>query len=473
MTLRWHVYVDWDGDGNFEADEGDRLQDLTVERGRDRMFDRGGLVPMGVGKAKLRLDNWDGRFDAWNSGSPLYPNVLPNREVWIRVQSGGVVYDVMRGTGQEVVTYGYDEPRAELPVEDGWRFLQSQDSEHAVVQNVPTGTAIATILAASGWPWGTNLDAGSDTIPYWWAHGEAARQVHELVAAEFGFAAVLADGTFRFVERHNQFGSPPQITVTQAELIREPEFSQPSEVIRNAIRVYAQPRTPGTLGDVWKLGEVLQVRPKQTETLFAELDNPAVGLITPQANTDYTAHTQPSGGIDITSDVSVSMTAYSRLVRLRITNNNEFSDAYLTLLKVRGRPLTAVRTVATADDAASQADYGPLRLEMDYPWVQSLLRARNEAEWLLSWLSTPSPAVRVVIEDRPALQFGYDLGTVLNLEMPHVGLDATFQIGGIRHQFLHPNGSAVRTTWNLEPVRLQDYWVLGTSRLGLTTRLGF
>src|SRR5690606_36027782 len=144
-----------------------------------------------------------------------------------------------------------------------------------------------------------------------------------------------------------------------------------------------------------------------------------------------------------------------------------------TLLKVRGQPLTAVRTVATADDAASQADYGPLRLEMDYPWVQSLLRARNEAEWLLSWLSTPSPAVRVVIEDRPALQFSYDLGTVLDLEMPHVGLDATFQIGKIQHQSLHPNGSAVRTTWNLEPVRVKDCCLIGTSRLCLTPKLLF
>lgn len=472
-ALAWHVYVDWDGDGNFEADEGARLLDLSVERGRERLLESGRIAPMGVGQARLVLDNHDGRYDAWNTSSPLYPNVLPLREVWVQVTDGVTTWDVMRGTGQEVVAYGYDEPRAELAVRDGWQWLQAQTVERAVSANAATGAAINAVLDVAGWPWARDVDGGSDTIPYWWAHGDAAGQVNDLSAAEFGFAYVTAGGAFAFRERHAQYGQAPGLTVTQADLLREPELGQPSELVRNRVRVTAQPRSPGGTVDVWKLGEELAIPVAGTEILNAELSEPAMNLIAPVAGTDFIVTNQPGGaGLDITHLFPLQMTAYARTIRLQIGNISKYTG-YVSLLKVRGQELTGERLNVTADDTTSQAAYGVRTLEVDYPWIQSTLRARNEAEWLLSWLAAPSPQPRVEIESRPALQFGHDLGTILNLDIGRVGLYAAFRIGKIRHEWRHPGGQAVRTRWWLEPVRLADYWVLGTSTLGQTTRLGF
>jgi len=65
---------------------------------------------------------------------------------------------------------------------------------------------------------------------------------------------------------------------------------------------------------------------------------------------------------------------------------------------------------------------------------------------------------------------GYDLGTKIYLKHDGAYLDEAYHIEGIQHQ-IRPQ--FWETTWWLSPADVWEYWILGISELGITTRLGF
>ncbi len=472
--LTWTVAVDWDGDGILEADEGPRLTGLTVDRGRQRRFGSRAWEPMRVGRLVATLDNYDGRYAAWNTSSPLYPGIVPGREALVQVSDGVTTWDVMTGTVQDVAVYGYGSPQAQLVVEDGWRWLKDQAAYTAVVENIRTGEAVGAILTAADWPWGRTLDAGNDRIPLWWAHGEAARQINDLAAFEAGFAYVAGNGDFKFISRNNVYAVDPVDTVTQDELLKDVALAQPIDSLRNVIRVLASPRVEAAEDDVWKLSTPQLVKAGATETIYAELRTPVVDAVTPVATTDYVFNSAADGsGTDLTANLSVTLTAYGQRLVL-VLNNTGGTPGYVTLLKVRAKLLEVQDALAAeVEDTTSQTDYRVVRLyEEASDYMQTWLRANNKAAWLLYQMKTPVAVPVVQFEARAERQFGHELGTVVQLDIEQVGLDKDFLIGGLRHRWLDGNGQAVRTSWYLELTEGLTYWQWDVSRWGVSTRWG-
>jgi hypothetical protein len=89
MSLTWTVNFDWTTAGTFDTSRNDaaRMVDYRLSRGR-RDFINGsgnGLEAVEPGMLQIKLDNWDGVYDPYNTSSVLYPKVEPGRFVRVKV----------------------------------------------------------------------------------------------------------------------------------------------------------------------------------------------------------------------------------------------------------------------------------------------------------------------------------------------------------------------------------------------------
>ena len=81
-NVGWRFLVKWDD--QFWTPEANRVLDLVITRGRDNMMSGDKLLePMKPGEAVFMLDNHDGRYDPFNTSSPLYNLIGPNKRLQI------------------------------------------------------------------------------------------------------------------------------------------------------------------------------------------------------------------------------------------------------------------------------------------------------------------------------------------------------------------------------------------------------
>jgi hypothetical protein len=493
-TLLWALEVDWDNDGVFTgAVETGRLQSISITRGREGLFSASGdgeakLARPQVGECRMVLDNYDRRFTPWYTSSPLYPNVLPGREVklWVRNGSGGTDYNIFRGKIDDIPPARLTDDTIQFICSDGWKLLTKQRSTVALRTNTRADVLMGDVLDDASWPstWGRSLDVAADTIPYGWVNDQSCFDaIHDMAESEMGLAYVGADGKFYYKARHTLMLDTSALTLTQSEVGKEIEIGNPWEFVRNKVSVKAYPRALAALGEIWTLDETPSIAPGQSRTIWATFrdsnytETIAQDVVSPVATTDYTMNTDSGGGgTDLTASFSVTATIFAGSAKLVVTNNGSV-DGYITLLRIRGKPLELLNVAASiSESTSSQAIYGKQQLTLELPFLQQSSVAVDLSDWLLSWLASPLPMVTVEIVNRPTIQFAYDLGTTLTFQSAYLGVDKRFRICKIRHESAGTM-QAIRTLWTLEPVdQATDYWQLGTvghSELGTHTRLAY
>jgi len=494
-NLLWALEVDWDGDGLFDGSgEHNRLKGLSITRGREGMFTSAAsgesrFARAQVGGCSLSLDNYDRRYDPWYLTSPLYPNVQPGREIRLRVQdgSGGGTYDLFRGKIDEIPnTGGRKTALTRIEASDGWRILSDRHSTVALRANTTADVLIDDVLDDIGWlaTWGQSLDVGSDVIPYGWINDQSGFDaIHDLTESEMGLTTIKANGQIYFRSRHTLLLEAAALALTEAEVGNEPEVTNPWDSVKNKVSVRAYPRQLASLGEIWRLDEIRAVQPGTAVTLWGTFRDQnynatiAQDVAAPVATTDYTMNTQADGGgTNLTGSFTVVATIFSGSIKLVLTNGSGF-EGYVTLLKVRGKALESLNVSASiSENSASQALYGTRQLTLELPFQQQTLVANDLSDWLLSWLTAPLPTVVVEIVDRPSLQFGYDLGTLITFTSAYYGISHSFRIAKIEHESME-SMQAIRTRWTLEPsAAFQAYWQLGVAgydELGTNTRLAF
>lgn len=494
-NLLWSVEVDWNGDGLFDgSNEAHRVQSISFTRGRDKLFTSGqngesGFARFQVGQAQIVLENSDRRYDPYYATSPLYPNVLPGREVRIKVRNGatGSVYSVFRGKIDSINRSGYhSDPTVTMTVVDGWQLLSDRRATVALRTNATTDQVIGDVLDDAGWlaTWGRSLDVGSDVIPYAWVNDQSCFDaIHDLAESELGLAYVAWDGKFTFLSRHTLTLTNSVFTLDQANVLNEPVVDNPWDVVKNKVSVKAFPRSLQSSGEIWRLTDVPLLVPGQAMTVWgtyrdsAYNETIAQNVIDPAATTDYTMNTQADGlGTNLTASFTVVASKFAGSVKLVVTNGGTVAG-YITLLKIRGQALALQNVSASvSESSASQAAYGVRQLTIELPYQQQAAVAVDLSDWLISWLATPLPSIQVEIENAPTLQFAYDIGTYLTFTSAFLGLNLRMRICKIRHEGKEKL-QGIKTTWTLEPVGdFVAYWQLGVAgadELGQNTRLAY
>jgi hypothetical protein len=275
----WYITVDWNNDGAYDGyNEGMRCIDLEVRKGRKIpvMSTGSGFERNEVGEVRIVLDNYDGRYDAYNTNSIYYPNVAQGRfvQIGVKVGSAGTPKPLFTGKIYDIDTTGYGTPNrtCTLTIRDGWDFLQNKKVDIAVGTTYTTGTAISAVLTAAGWPsiWGSSIATGADSMPYFWCNDKTASDaINEINESEFGIVYIAGNGQFTFIGRGSV--PSPTLSVTQSSLLKLIDVPQPSKVVRNYMTVNIYPRILQSTVLMYTLGDKPLIPANSSITIMGDL----------------------------------------------------------------------------------------------------------------------------------------------------------------------------------------------------------
>ena len=328
------------------------------------------------------------------------------------------------------------------------------------------------------------FDTGMMVTPYQWCDDESVWDEMGIVAeAQMGRIWFDKDGDLHFDDgshfikpSSNSYDDPTTSQATFA--VTSFKNLQPQvryDLIYNHIVLEYQPRYIGQQQTVFSSGETVVVRPSSSLTLGylpfnAEFRYPVYSVTTPVSGTDYVAVT--AGGIDISSDISITMTSYASYADLHITNtNSDEYTAYLVQLDLRGYPLlTEESGKYEVSDATSIATHGKRTLNIrNNPYIQSYRHAQAVGDFALARFKEPIQRIRISgVPARPWLEVGDRVTVTETL----TGTSGDWFIEGMSWQFTgkdYPMSLDLVSAGDL--FAYTNYFTIGTSTYGTNGRL--
>lgn len=479
--LAWGIEVDWDGDGAFDGvnESAYMLKAPTIKRGRRTMLRPAGqgFESIRTGQATIVLSNHDGRYDAWNTSSPLYPNVESGKDIRIRVRdlSTGTIYYRFYGIIQDIVPSGYDtDAIVTIYADDAMRVLR--DTYVTERRSYPDGTLapqniddlVTIILDAIQWParWGRIVYDTANAIRYWYANGDrsAGAELEDLALSFFGYLGVWANGNLFYVPK-NKTISPAVASISQSELLKDIGNPQPWSIRRNVVKLRYHVRKRSDNVVVWQpLEDDPAIESGETKSYFVEYTHdgyPAFleGLEQLFSFTRIQGIAEPSASYNVTT----SVTDYGIKAFVSFTNNEAF-PLYLYVGDPITNPTTGdatylrgditwtekAETISSPRDPSSVANQRVLVL--DSLWYQNKDQAFALVDNYQDFISQLHKTPIIQIENRFALQFTPDLFLTITVDIPALGINSEdFRVGGIEEEAIGETTQAVRTTFYLEP----------------------
>jgi len=444
-AILWRVMFDWNGDGIFDGDnEGGRLLDLNIERGRKTFLtpQGGGFERVRPGRATLRLDNEDRRFDPRNTSSPLYPNVKPGRKVYVSA------FDLVTEVN-EVLFIGRIDDIVPLNAPGGGEvqiecldYLAGLNDQvlslGTSTQNTTITNAMLTLLEDVRGPAGQIDTDTQPVIVLSVSKQNAGSMIHALADAGMGTYFVNRYGAGCYYARNHTY--PAATALDQAILLNDPIVSQPwNEVYNHVTAIAARPikMQPSVIYFLAGPVQLTAATPLTFEVNYSPATNAQVN--------GYTVNEDRFGtGDDLTDDTTVTASLGLDGGTVTVTCT---SDGWLTLLEIRGSAWNTVEEHKLKEDATSQATYGLRRMVLQSQFLQDPNYALSHATALLAFAKDDRESVTVQIEARPATQFGLDLMQPIALTAATLDISATYYIMGLHHQWRHGAQGVITTVW--------------------------
>lgn len=477
MAQDWKLEIDWDADGTYDATNfANRMVDCSTSRGRQFTFDSSGtgFEPMEVGSMNVTLDNDDLIFDPYNTGSSLYPNVRPGVKIRLSTKkSTDVSYEIVfTGIISNILPISGKPERVRITCVDGMRYLDEQDMQLAIQENIFIDDAIDMVLTTINWPWLKNLEGSPDVIRYFFVDQEmkASNVIRRLVNSCLGIFFIAANGTATFYER-NRIGVSVK-TIQQVNILKEIPIRQPWEVIKNSISVVGYPRAEQAESVLWSLFDKPQISAGETleiwgRFIYEQERVPALNTVAPVASSDYLVNTASDGsGTDLTGSVSVTADLFPTSVKFTIVNGSAH-HGYVTKLQIRGNPLTTTSLQAIEEDSGSISIFGKKTFELDTEFLQDTNMVTSIASLLIILFKDPKKFPIIQAQNQPDFQFTLDLFDVITLQVSAKGINEDFYVAHIAHNWLSENGQETMTVYHLEPIN-----ILGTEVWRFTTEIG-
>lgn len=347
-SIAYRLYIAWDG-SSYVAETA-RLIQATGENkltAPDQIAQGRGIVD----RCTLELANQDGRYSPLNTGGALYANIQAggayHRPMYLEAAIDGSTYS-------RIFTGIIKMPQETTPTPNavaGVRFECRSVDERLLGRRMSTSAADLrannaagvregdiisqwlTLAGASG-----TVDRGVFVIPYAWMDDESVlEEIWQIASACGGRFYADPDGTLRYEDMTHWLKSPhntSQETFTRADFTSlEPVYGDAD--LYSSVTVEASGRDVGAADVLWEPEEQVVIPPDISKTVTARLRQAAYSIDAPfwKAGT--------AGGNDITSSVTVTVTAYNvQRVEMTITNAHTTEAAYIHPFSISGRALT-------------------------------------------------------------------------------------------------------------------------------------
>ncbi len=479
----YFVEVDWNNDGDFTDTYDDISADVkSVHFSRGKSSEGGNAD---VGQLTITLNNDSGKYSPSNSTGVLYLSLLPKRPIRVSY-NGWSVYPLFYGFIEEIIPHPHlSEQDCIITAADGIDFLSRHDMATALYKNALTGTIQGYILDDAGWPAGTRtIDAGQDTVPYWYGSDQKARFAQEEIdASEQGFSYIGGNGYFNFEDRHHRSTSEHQTSqATFNNTMDNISYSLNPKNVYNNITVTVTPWELQAIAELWRLQETPSIAVGETLTWWGEASVSGSSVFvdtwtTPVVTTDYTANSQADGlGTDMTADIAIVTTKFAKSIKLAITNNGTV-PAFITLLKARGTYYDdQTKVTRKYSDSTSQTAYQKRTLDIDGKYMTSADKAQDLASYSIGKYKDPRAELSVVLKNQNVTMLiqllSLEISDRITIVNTKLGLSADYFIDYMEHD-ISQGGLAHTVTYRLADCVNEDFWCLDFSTLGTGTKLGY
>lgn len=505
MTTRYHVSIDWDDDGTFDAPEETLDRDVIGLAWALGLADPADCLAA-PSWATVTLRDPTGRYNPDHSISPLAGALVPRKRV--RITAGTCALF----TGWiESITPGHDRT-VTLHCAGLETLLQRAEVFPPLLTNAPADAVIAGVLAEVDYPpallgyWQlglarlgqdtrlpdlttyADLEPGRTTFAYAgdWPDGVSAWEaLRTVVEAERGLCFVDSAGRVVFWNRHHLlYPRDPALTIS-GRTARFTTTVEGASMVNQAI-VTCHPRAVSESGaTLWTLHAPLRLPPGESRTFRARFGNDdgvrigALALDTPQPGVDYTARDHRDGsGADRTDRVTFTATGAGSSALITATNHHTATVYLQPGARLRG---SALRDSGPADavvaDRLSILHYGRRAVRLDLPLLSDLDDAAGVARFLVTEGSAPRSQVSAITlhnggPDVLAATIG-DTVQVAAGPNTHQHHSGRYHIVGLQHEVTR-GGTDHTVTWVVRPAARLEYWrlgIAGAGELGTVTRV--
>lgn len=504
--LLYTLSVDWDGDGAYNGDnEADYLLKWSSSRGRERIINASGrgFQPYEIGRLTMTLDNSSGRYDPWNSDSPLYGNLMPGRDMEFKVTysstdaTGVTTYPVFTGTITDIQVNGYKET-VNIVCEDGWRFLadwhymrfalstanyNTMGELLIMLRNTwafDSDTFIYSYARTDNYPWGAytvdydaipSSDFSSTDLPrHWWWDGSAKSAVEMITFGSLGRSWIRKDGLFDYDYLHDTTDASV-LSLDEDNILKNVYLPTPWENLRSEIVLKGSNNFWYANRSVAKINNPIKINAGQTVDFSLRVSSGDIDIqgdyCTRVTGISCTANTAASStGSDITSDITYTVDPFVKTFEVEATNGGA-SNGYITAFTVTGELLD---TVDTEWRYESTGVYRDASFVLDNLWLSvtavgstggyfeetattldDRARVNTIGETLKSYLSTVKAYPVIQLQGRWKEQFLPELEDKIALTIGTLGIDDDYRINKIKHQSLK-NTQDILTTFWLYPI---------------------
>lgn len=485
QDLQTQLLIDWDhnaADVSDEADFTDESEYFIEARGTHRIAPPGQSIVATNGQVSqctIVLDNSTKRFSSLNAAGALYSNIQSGKMYHVRVilkistEFGGTTWvRVFTGVARIPVEVTLTTQQARTISLDcrGMEEMYLNKRQRSSISFLSSSNngedwRISDILAGEGLTGGGTdflVDGAMYTIPYAWLDNESVIEAcWQIAAVSGGRFYARKDGILVYENAAHWLLSPHN--TTQQNYTRSDfgslELVWDETELAEEVTVNYTPYEQDESATIYT-SDTIVVRGGQTDVVWGKFDNPVY-----QIDSITTTAGSP-GGIDVSSNVTVTPTYYSNSVKLSIQNTGTV-DAYVNVF-IAGVPITSTDTqqiVTTSADSYWTNISGRTRNISGNKYLQTRPMAEGISNFLAERQEVPTlKAVMRGCPGNPNRTVG-DRITIADAELSLT--TETFYITAVEWQF-----SARGYRQNIEAVRASDlypyisnYFVINTNEL--------
>lgn len=371
----------------------------------------GGLV---YSEGFVRLNNTKNRYTP-NYSNTIGTAIIPRRPFVIALgyylpqKSIEQPINVLKGLS-EGIKQNKVEKTVEFYGQDYLAFILERQLATTMYQDQRTDQIIRDILLRLGFSTDQfALDTGLNTIGFAWfdENVRAGERLAQIVQSEQGHLYQDEHGIIRFETRRHFRQSPHSSSVHNIDTsdIIYWEEQLPQRIINRCTVVGTPREVTADNVEIWRNAVVEEVPANETITVWANLEDPVTTVVDPVASTDYFGNTASDGsGTNQTSNLTLSITAFAKAVKINITNSYT-GTVYITHLKLRGKPaLKSSEVVQTYENEASQNKFGIQEYTLESPFISADSFAHYLVRAIVNKHDGSRRRAQVIIRGVPQLQ---------------------------------------------------------------------
>ncbi len=358
-------------------------------------------------------------------------------------------------------------------------FFIGIEGEVILYNRALTSAEIQHNHMATVWRYNAFIDAGQDSVPYWYGSDIEARLAQDDIdESEQGFSFVDGAGNFRFEDRHHRSTAQHQTSqATFNNTMNNITYSLNPRHIYNIIKATVTPWTIQAEAELWRLKETQTIPIGETYTYWGDASVSGTSVFVDA----WTALNSGATDYTISGTFTIAQTNFAKSIKIVITNIGTTPNT-ITLLKARGTWYNEqTKVTIKAEDTTSQSAYQKRTFVLDGKYMTDIEKAQGFVDYAIGKYKDPRAELSMTIINQDAATLtqilSREISDRITIVNDKLGINPTstgpfYFIDHMEHD-ISISGLSHTVTYRLSDSINEDFWCLDYSRLNTNTKVGY